>query len=103
MRKNSYSKHFKTFKHRLVDYHRQAQLEFRQQHPQAVDWLDKRKLNIGHIRQHSHRLLTGASLGSLLLLSTPQTPKALPVKTVQQRQAQVYLATASGIQNQLAQ
>lgn len=103
MPKNSPSKPFKKLKHGLVDYHREAQTKFRSAHPQASQWLDKRQLSIGRIRQHSHRLLTGATLSSLLLLSTPQAPKTLPAKTAQQRQAQAFLTTASGIQSQLAQ
>lgn len=80
MRKTqSYSKHFLTFKHRLADYHRQAKREFDTTHPQAAAWLKQRSLNLGQIRHHSHRLLTGATLSSLLLLTSPPPSPQLPL------------------------
>ena len=103
MRKTqSYSKHFLTFKNRLAEYHQEARLGFENRHPKAAGWLKQRNVDIGTIRQQSQRLLTGATLSSLLLLATPQQPQLLTSEVAQQKLARAYLTGAGELKNQLA-
>lgn len=48
-----------------------AQAEFKKRHTFASKWLAQKGLTLGQIREHSAKLLTGATLGGALLLSSP--------------------------------
>ncbi len=51
-----------------------AQSEFAKRHEYAQKWLEDKGISLEQIREHSKRLLTGATLSSALLLSAPHLP-----------------------------
>lgn len=51
-----------------------VQKQFAKQHSYAKKWFDEKNLSLDEIRKHSQRLLTGATLGSALLLASPKIP-----------------------------
>ena len=104
MRKTqSHNQHFLFLKDQVAAYQSQAKQGFKDKHPRATQWLEKRQLDVGKIRQQSQRLLTGATLSSLLLLAAPQAPSPLPQATEQRRLARVYLISAQDIKSRLAE
>jgi hypothetical protein len=104
MRKNqAHNQHFLFLKHQLGAYQSQAKQVFKDKHPRATQWLEKRQLDVGKIRQQSQRLLTGATLSSLLLLAAPASPAPLPAATEQRRLARGYLVSAQDIKSGLAE
>src|SRR3989344_27147 len=48
-----------------------AQKELTVRYPSSREWFAKKKISLSDIRAHSARLLTGATLGSALLLAAP--------------------------------
>ena len=104
MRKTTaHNQHWLFLKNQVAAYNSQARQKFAQKHPRATAWLTKRQLNIGKIRQQSQRLLTGATLSSVLLLAAPQSPSPLPPATEQQRLAKAYLVSTQEVKSKLAQ
>lgn len=104
MRKTqAHNQHFLFLKNQLADYHSQAKKNFHEKYPGASRWLNSRQLDIGKIRQQSQRLLTGATLSSLLLLAAPQSASPLPPITEQRRMAKAYLVSAKDIKSRLAE
>src|SRR3989344_1559381 len=99
----AHNQHFLFLKNQVAAYHSQAKQRFQGKHPRATEWLAKRQLDVGKIRQQSQRLLTGATLSSLLLLAAPQSPSPLPQATEQQRLAKAYLVSAQDIKSGLAE
>ncbi len=65
----------------------EAHKEFSEKHAFAQKWLAEKGLSLDEVREHSAKLLTGVTLGSALLLSTPHLPivgaKAKPPPTHQ--------------------
>ncbi|MBI4035241.1 MAG: hypothetical protein HY381_02490, partial [Candidatus Chisholmbacteria bacterium] len=95
MRKSTaHNQHFLFLKNQLAAYQKQSKQQFVDKHPRAAEWLKRRQLNLGTVRQQSQRLLTGATLSSLLLLASPQHQAALPAPTKQQRLARAVLTSA---------
>lgn len=83
-------------KKNLNQYRQKTKVKFQKKHPHVVDWLAKKSLSLSTIRQHSQRLLTGASLSATLLLSAPTSPATLPAGTSQVRLAEAgYKPTSS--------
>lgn len=104
MRKTqSHNQHWLFLKNQLADYHAQSRKNFHEQYPRASQWLNSRQLDIGKIRQHSQRLLAGATLSSVLLLARPENPPALPPATEQHRIARATLTTSSQLKSKLAE
>lgn len=76
---------------KLLQKKAQVQSEFEKRHEFAQKWLEERGLSLDQIREHSAKLLTGATLSSALLLASPHIPQALgqphfhkPVLTIQE-------------------
>lgn len=79
---------------------RQARADFKFKHKQAHLWLKKRQLAIPLLREHSAKLLTGATLGGAILLTSPQMPilKANTLEIVQPyEQAEDFLKLLVGL------
>src|SRR3990167_10746418 len=103
MRQNqSHNQHFLFLKNQLGAYQAQAKQNLQDKYPRAQQWLATRQLDIGKIRQHSQRLLTGATLSSVLLLAQPENPPALNPPTEQHRLARATLTTSSQLKSGLA-
>ena len=51
-----------------------VQSDFVKRHKFAELWFRERNLNLAELRSHSAKLLTGATLGTALLLTSPQLP-----------------------------
>lgn len=69
----------------LTQKHAQAREDFAKKHEFAKKWFDERGLDLAQIRQHSTKLLTGATLSSALLLSSPvlaQVGKVVPLTNI---------------------
>lgn len=77
-----------------------ARTEFGRKHAFAQKWLEERGLTLTRLRQHSARLLTGATLSSALLLGSPTLTQVgkLPAHTsmVSQPQLLAKLHTSTG-------
>lgn len=82
-------RHADDIRHLLLKHRDHAIKQFRSHHPQAVEWLSQRNLDLGKLRTHSQKILSVSGLSATLLLSAPTSPKALP-----QKSAQVILADA---------
>ena len=64
-----------------LEAHRDKAIEaFEGKHPHADKWLKTRNIQLGQIRVHSRKLLTGASLSAALMLAAPISPQSLPQK-----------------------
>ncbi len=83
------------FKQNLELHHKQAKKAFKKNHPHADQWLKSKNLQIGKVRAHSQKLLTGAGLSATLMLSAPASPQVLPPPTAKIRLAQAGMTPAS--------
>src|SRR3990167_8901932 len=54
--------------------HERAKKQFAKEHAAADAWLKEKGLDLDTIREHSQKLLVGATMGSALLLSSPKIP-----------------------------
>ncbi|MFZ5845424.1 MAG: hypothetical protein ACOY0S_03075, partial [Patescibacteria group bacterium] len=63
----------------LKRHRRDAEARLRQRHPQAVNFLEKRGVSPGKIREHATRLLTSGALAGALVMGTPLVNQALAI------------------------
>ena len=81
-----------------LNLHKHAAVEkFQKNHPHADQWFKARSLDIGQIREHSQKLLTGAGLSAAMLLSAPTSPQALPQPTLHARLAKSGITSISKV------
>ena len=83
---------------RELAHHRdRTYTNFSRRHPHAATWLKNRQLDLGKIREHSQKLLAGASLSTALMLSAPTSPQALPQPSAAIRLADAGIIGASAL------
>ncbi|MEK7166515.1 MAG: hypothetical protein AAB874_06940 [Patescibacteria group bacterium] len=81
----SQSAHIHPLLIQLTEHKNKAKEAFATKHQQAHAWLKKRGLNIDELRMRSLKAMTGATLGSALVLASPQLGEVSKLPIVERR------------------